>query len=112
MFAYSRIFLIKVLIAPVVLGLIFSPFLFYQTVWAVSITTSVLIVYAAETHQIDTTQTFTETLSNPNNTSLDISFPANSLNSGAAVTMTMYSATEESATEDKPLNRIVRKLLR
>ncbi|MBU1323208.1 dockerin type I repeat-containing protein [Patescibacteria group bacterium] len=61
------------------------------------------IIYAKETHQIDTTSSFTETLSNPNESSFDINLPADVLTSGAAVNLTMYSTPEESVTTNKPL---------
>ena len=61
------------------------------------------IFYAKETHQIDTTQTFTETLSNPNGSSFDINLPADVLTSGEEIELTMYSIPEESVTTNKPL---------
>ncbi len=61
------------------------------------------IFYAKESHQIDTTSSFTETLSNPNNSSFEINSPADVLSSGEAIELTMYSTPEESVTIDKPL---------
>ena len=61
------------------------------------------IFYAKETHQIDTTQTFTETLSNPNESSFEINSPADVLISGEEIELTMYSTPEESVTTNKPL---------
>lgn len=61
------------------------------------------VFYAKETHQIDTTQPFTETLLNPNGSSFDIDLPAYALTSGEAVNLTMYSTPEESVTTNKPL---------
>jgi len=62
------------------------------------------IFYARETHQIDTTQPFTETLLNPNGSSLDIDLPADVLSSGEAVELVMYSTPKESVTDDQPLS--------
>ena len=66
------------------------------------------IFYAKETHQIDTTQTFTETLSNPNESSFEINSPADVLISGEEIELTMYSTPEESVTTNKPLPKIGR----
>ena len=61
------------------------------------------IFYAKETHQVNTTQSFTETLSNPNESSFDIDLPADVLSSGEAIELTMYSTPEEAVTDSQPL---------
>ncbi|MCK5460038.1 hypothetical protein KAI52_02900 [Candidatus Parcubacteria bacterium] len=61
------------------------------------------IFYAKEIHQFSTDQLFTETLLNPNNSSLDIRVQEYALSSGEEIEMTMYSMPEDSVTVDKPL---------
>ena len=61
------------------------------------------IFYAKETHQVDTSQPFTETLSNPNGSSFDIDLPADVLTSNDEVDLTMYSTPKGSVTPTKPL---------
>ncbi|UZE92897.1 MAG: hypothetical protein IB617_01920 [Candidatus Nealsonbacteria bacterium] len=82
-------------------GLVFA----FYNIWvqAASITTTISIAYTKETHQIDTTQPFTEDLLNPNGSSFDISLPADFLSSGEKVELTMYSAAKETVTTDQPL---------
>jgi len=78
---------------------------FSNETWAQtgSISATVKIAYAEETYQVDTTQSFEETLSNPNNSKIDIGMPADVLSSGEAVELTVYSTLEETVTVDKPL---------
>ena len=101
--------LIFILALVVLAGLFFN---FYPVrnlsngvlVQAAGITATVTIFYAKKTcENIDTTQSFTETLLNPNDSSLDIDLPADVLSSGEGVEMTMYSVFEETVTTDKPL---------
>jgi len=61
------------------------------------------IYYAKEVHQIDTTQSFIETLLNPNESSFDIELPADALTSGEIVNLTMYSTPEETVTNNRLL---------
>ena len=61
------------------------------------------IFYAQETHQIDTTQLFTETLLNPNGSSLDIDLPVDVLSSGEAIDLVMYSVPEGAVTDNQSL---------
>lgn len=61
------------------------------------------IFYAKENKEIDTTQSSTTTLTNPNNSSLDINLPADVLTSGDAIELVAYSTPKEAVTSDNPL---------
>ena len=64
---------------------------------------TIQIFYAQTTQGIDTTQSSSATLTNPNNSSLGISLPADVLTLGDAVELTVYSTPEGAVTTDKPL---------
>lgn len=93
----SLIFILILTILGLTLG--------FYNIWvqAVSITATVSITYAKEVHLVNTTQSFTEDLLNPNGSSFDIGLPADFLSSGEEVELTMYSISEETVTTDQPL---------
>src|SRR3989344_4138063 len=64
---------------------------------------TIQIFYAQTIQEVDTTQSSSATLTNPNDSSLGISLPADVLTSGDAVELTAYSTPEGSVTTDKPL---------
>ena len=64
---------------------------------------TIQIFYAQITQEIDTIQSSSATLTNPNNSSLGISLPADVLISGDAVELTAHSTPEGAVTTDKPL---------
>lgn len=64
---------------------------------------TIQIFYAQITQEINTTQSSSETLTNPNNSSLGINLPADVLTSGDAVELTAHSTPEGAVTTDKPL---------
>ena len=61
------------------------------------------IFYSKEVHTIDTVQPFSETLINPNASSLNIDMPDYSLSSGEEIELIMYSTPKDSVIIDKPL---------
>ncbi len=64
---------------------------------------TIQIFYAKTTQEVDTTQSSSATLTNPNNSSLGINLPADVLTSGDAVELTVYSTPEDAVTSDSPL---------
>ena len=68
-------------------------------------TLTVTVVYTIETHQIATTASFSDSISNPNDTNvrLDFAFPADVLSSGVPVIMTVYSTAESAVVAEAPL---------
>jgi len=66
---------------------------------------TVTIVYALEIHQIDTTTSFSDSISNPNDTTTRVhfAFPANVLSFGVPVKMAVYSTAKSVIIADAPL---------
>lgn len=84
--------------------LFFSFFLFF-TAAASTTTLTVTVVYVLETHQWTTSSSFSDSISNPNDTSvyLNMAFPTDALSSGVPVIMNVYSIPESAFTADAPL---------
>lgn len=68
-----------------------------------TVTISASVFYAEETHQFFTTDTFSESLINPNGTKCDIDFPEDALSSGDQIEMNMYSTSESVVVSNQPL---------
>lgn len=68
-----------------------------------TVTISANVVYVEEIHQFPTSQTFSESLVNPNGTRCDIDFPEDVLISGEEIEMIMYSTSESAVVSDFPL---------
>lgn len=61
------------------------------------------IHYASDTAQIDTSEPYSSTLTNPSGSSIDLDLPEDVLASGEQLEVTVYSLTKEAVESDKPL---------
>lgn len=81
----------------------YNPFFF--AVNASTTTLTVTVVYDLEMHQWASSFSFSDSITNPNDTNVhaDIFFPADVLSSGATVFLTMYSTSKSAFTADVSL---------
>ncbi|MCK5059619.1 MAG: dockerin type I repeat-containing protein [Candidatus Pacebacteria bacterium] len=87
-----------------VLGIVLTLFVYPAPLFSGEAVLNVTVLYAEESHDFDSSNSFSESLENSNDTSFDISFPEDSLSTGNEIRMQMESTDEVAVVASRPLS--------